>query len=65
MTNRSHAERIRRLRIERGLSRVDLAKAAGISAATVTKIEQGRHVGLGALVRIYTVLAPYTRVCDL
>jgi transcriptional regulator with XRE-family HTH domain len=65
MNTQSHAERIRRLRTERGFSRVDLAKEAGISAATVTKIEQGRHVGLSALVRIYSVLAPYTRCIDL
>ena len=37
-------EKLEALRAERGLSRHDLARAAGISAATVSKAERGNRV---------------------
>jgi transcriptional regulator with XRE-family HTH domain len=35
--------RIRELRLQRGLSQSDLARAAGIAAHTVLNYEHGRH----------------------
>lgn len=37
-------ERMRQVRLQRGLTQADLAKLAGMSATTVSRIERGRLV---------------------
>ena len=50
-------ERIRQLRIERGISQVELAEKAGLIQPHIVRIEQGRYsVGLDTLQAIAKAL---------
>jgi transcriptional regulator with XRE-family HTH domain len=49
---------LRPVRIEKGWSQTELARRAGVAAATISRIESGRvqGVGLGTLIRLADAL---------
>lgn len=59
-------ERIRQIRVDRGLDAKDLAKLAGIDASNLCRIENGRYsVGLDILSKIAAVLGKRIDFVDL
>lgn len=59
-------ERIRQIRVDRGLEAKDLAKLAGIDASNLCRIENGRYsVGLDILSKIVAVLGKKIDFVDL
>ncbi len=53
---RGLGQRIRQRRIAADLTQSDLAKRAGVSRTTVTRIERGQNIGVDALVGIAVAL---------
>ncbi len=49
-------ERLARQRLERNLTQHELAHEAGVSARTISLIENGRSITLGSLIRILRAL---------
>lgn len=53
---RENASRIEALRVERKISRNQLADEAGVNASQITRAERGRDVRLSTLLKIYAGL---------
>jgi transcriptional regulator with XRE-family HTH domain len=57
--------RVRQLRIARSLRQIDLAKAAGVTLATISRLEHTGKVGFDVIVRVAIALGAEAEVANL